>query len=113
MNEKLKSYLNEFRISTIDMIDYIQEDQMDKFETELKKREELIEKMKALDFSKSEFKEICDNLNIVEINDTLNKMTKDERDRVKLKIMELKKSQSANNAYSAGALKSDIFSKKV
>lgn len=113
MDEKLKSYLEYFRKYTTEMIEHLKNDNLDNFELALKNRQQIIDKINDLNFNKSKFREICEQLDIVTLDNELNKITKDEKDKLKQKILELKKSQSANSAYHSNINQSNIFSKKV
>lgn len=113
MDEKLKSYLEYFKKFTIEAIEGLDEDDLDNFEVALNNRQQIIEKISVLNFNQCEFKEICQQLNIITLDNELSKRVKDEKDELKRKILELKKSQNANNAYNLNINQSNIFSKKV
>lgn len=113
MDEKLKEFLEQFKKYTIEMIENLQSDKLDVFEDALKNRQKILDQINELKFNKSEFKALCEELNIIEMNNKLNNMTKEEKDKVKSNIVGLKKSQRANNAYNYTMDKSTIFSKEV
>ncbi|RII36196.1 flagellar protein FliT [Clostridium chromiireducens] len=113
MNEKLKSYLEDFKKCTIEMIEDLEKDDLDNFEAGLNRRQQIIEKISELNFDKNEFKEICKQLDVETFDNELNKRTKDEKDKLRQKILNLKKSQSANTVYQSNTNKINIFSKKV
>lgn len=113
MNENLQGNLDFFKKYTIQMISYLKEDDMDNFEIALAKRTEVMEKINDLEFNKSEFKEICEELKIINLNNELNETINQERALIKEKILELKKTQSINNVYHSKLGMSSVFSKKV
>lgn len=113
MDKKLKSYLEYFKECTIEMIEDLERDDLDNFEVALNNRQQIIEKINDVNFSQSEFKEICEQLDIITLNNELNKRTKEEKDKLQQKMLRLKKSQSANTVYHSNINKSNIFSKKV
>lgn len=113
MDEKLKSYLEYFKKHTIQMIDELKSDDLNNFEVALNNRQQIIDKINDLNFNQSEFNEICEQLDIITLDSELNKITKDEKDKLKQKILGIKKSQSANTAYYSNINKSNVFSKKV
>ncbi len=113
MNEKLQNYLECFKKYTVEMILNLKNDDIDNFQLALEKRTQIIEKINDLNYESTEFKRICEEINIVSINNELSKILADKRDELKEKMLQLKKSQSANNAYQSILGKSNIFSKKV
>jgi len=113
MNEKLKSYLEYFKKCTVEMIEDLENDDLDNFEVVLNNRQQIIDKINDLNFNQNEFKEICEQLDIITLNNKLNKRAKDEKDKLKQKILGLKKSQSANSIYNSNVNQSNVFSKKV
>ena len=113
MNEKLIKYLDYFKKYTTEMIFNLKNDDIDNFQMALEKREQIIKKIDELDFDKIEFRKISEELNIVSMNNELSEILIDKRDELKEKIMQLKKSQNASNAYQSILRGSNIFSKKV
>lgn len=113
MNEKLQDYLECFKEYTIKMILNLKNNDIDNFEMALEKRGQIIEKINDLSFDKIEFKKICKELDIVSINNELSKIVNKEKDELKEKILQMRKSQSANNVYQSIKIQSNIFSKKV
>ncbi|ALB44524.1 flagellar protein FliT [Clostridium beijerinckii] len=113
MNEKLQNYLVDFKEFTMEMISKLKSDDIDNFEIALKKRTQIIEEINNLCFEHSEFKKISEELDIVNVNDQLSEIVSEKRDEIKGKIIELKKSQNANNAYHSNFNMGNVFSKKV
>lgn len=113
MDKKLQRYLEDLKKYTIEMILNLKNDDIDNFEVALEKRGQIIEEINHLNFDRAEFKKICGELDIMDMNSELSKIVNDMRDKLKEKILELKKSQSANNAYHLNFGNNNIFSKKV
>lgn len=113
MDEKLKSYLESFKKYTVEMILNLKNDDIDNFEVALEKRTQIVEEMSNFNFDKIEFKKICTELDIISVNDELSKMVSEQKDVLKDKILELKRSQNATNAYHTNLSMSNVFSKKV
>lgn len=113
MEKKLQNYLDYFKQYTMEMIFNLKNDDIDNFQLTLEKRTQIIEKINELSFDSNNFKVICEELDIVSINNELSKIVTDKRDELKEKIMKLKRSESANNAYQSILRGSNIFSKKV
>jgi hypothetical protein len=113
MDKKLQSYLEDFKKYTIEMILNLKNDDIDNFEVALEKRGQILEEINHLNFNHAEFKKSCEELDIIDMENEINKIIKDKRDKLKEKILELKKSQNANKAYHLNMDKSNIFSKKV
>lgn len=113
MDEKLKSYLEDFKKCTIEAIEDLEKDDLGNFEIDLNNRQQIIEKINDINFNKNEFREICKQLDIITLDNELNKRTKEEKDKLKQKMLTLKKSQSANTIYHSNMNKGNIFSKKV
>lgn len=113
MDEKLKSYLEDFKKCTIEAIEDLEKDDLDDFEVALNNRQQIIEKINDLNFNQNEFKEIYKQLDIMTLDNELIKRTKEEKDKLQQKMLRLKKSHSANAVYHSNMNKGNIFSKKV
>lgn len=113
MNKKLQDHLESFKEYTMEMISSLKNDDMNNFEVVLQRRTQTIDEISKLDFSGTEFRGICEELNLINIDSELNKLIDDEKNKLKEKMLEIKKSQSANNAYHSYLSNSNIFSKKV
>lgn len=113
MDEKLQRYLESFKKYTMEMILNLKNDDIDNFEVALEKRTQIVEKISDLNFDRIEFKKICRELDIISVNDELSKIASEKKNVLKDKILELKRSQNANNAYHTNLNTSNVFSKKV
>ena len=113
MDKILQGYLEDFKKCTIKMISSLENDEINDVEAGLRNRQEIIEKMNALNIASSEFKKKCEELDIIAIDNKLSQIIKNQRNELKEKITEVRKSQNAVNAYHSNLGKSNIFSKKV
>lgn len=113
MNEKLKIYLEYFKKYSIEMVEDLDKDDLEDFERALNNRQQIIDRINEQHFNRDDFKDICEQLDIIKLNNELNKRIQSEKDKIKQEILKLKKSQSTNNAYHSNINESNIFSKKV
>ena len=76
-------------------------------------REKLLNELKACDFDKSEFKKICEELGLLNLEKEAYRVLNDEKQKVKEEIITLKKQKQANKSYGSAIGKMNFFNTKV
>ena len=65
----------------------------------LKRREEILERIKNSNYNSQDIDRICKSLNIYELEKQLHEKVKEEINSVKMEIIQLKQSHQGNEAY--------------
>lgn len=76
-------------------------------------RGKLLGEIKDCDFDKSDFKKICQELDILNLEKEAYKVLNDEKQKVKEEIITLKKQKQANKSYGNAIGKMNFFNTKV
>lgn len=76
-------------------------------------RGKLLDELKACDFDKSEFKKICEELGILNLEKEAYRVLNNEKQKVKEEIITLKKQKQANKSYGSAIGKMNFFNTKV
>lgn len=79
----------------------------------LNKREELLDKLKAMDFDKKKFAEIFKELNLVTLEEKASKLLNVEKNKIKEEIFNLKNNHNAAKTYGAGFKNINFINKEV
>ncbi|WP_315121935.1 flagellar protein FliT [uncultured Clostridium sp.] len=112
MNE-LRESLVKFNKLTLKIINNIKEGNIDSIDSLMDDRQEIINLIESIDYSKEEFIEICTELKIIENNNELEKMIKNKKEELRNEIGELKVTRKANSGYNHRNSNGLIFSKKI
>ncbi|WP_346867273.1 MULTISPECIES: hypothetical protein [unclassified Clostridium] len=79
----------------------------------LNKREELLSKLKAMDFDKKEFTEIFKELNLVTLEEMASKLLNGEKNKIKEEIFNLKNNRNAAKTYGVNFKNINFINKEV
>lgn len=90
--------LEKYKEITLKLIEKVKQDE-DEFEELIDKRSEILEKIKNMNFSSEEIKEIVDDLNIMKLDEELVRLMKVEQVKIKSKMDVLKRGQQAAKNY--------------
>lgn len=112
MNE-LRESLVKFNKLTLEIIRDIKNGNIDSIDGLMDNRQEIIDFIENIDYSKEEFVEICNELKIIENNNELEKMIKYKKEELRNELGELKVTRKANNGYNYRNSNGVIFSKKI
>lgn len=110
---ELKEELMNYKNITAKAIEVLNEEKYEEIEPLLNKREEIIEGLKSMNFKPEQFKDSCDEINLIQIENELNGLLKNKRDEVKFKLESTSKNRQANDSYNKIADSALIFSKKI
>lgn len=94
-NVELKRQLEVYNLDTLKLIESLQKEDYDALESLLNKRQQTIDDISKLDYTKQEFSEIAEELKILEHQKRLSDLMLAKRDGIK---EELNKISSAKNA---------------
>lgn len=108
---KLSEYLERYRTLTLELMDEIQKD--GEINSLIKEREDILKSINDLNFDKEEIKKIGNSLNLLELEEKLQNLTKKEKVKVKKEIENLKKVKQANTNYNSIENKSRVFNKTI
>lgn len=109
-NIELRKELEKYKDITTELIDKIKEDK--DLEELLESRQSTIKKIENLKFSKEEFQNIANSLNILEIEDKVQKLIKNEQSKVKNKIKAINVTREARVKYENNQIRPSFFNKK-
>lgn len=109
----LEEALTQYKDTTLSLIQFVEKEHYDYIENALNNRQKIIDEVNLMNYTNDQFKEIAIELKLYELEKQLAKIMGEKKDKIKEKMLELKKSQNVNNAYRHGIEKSYIFSKKV
>lgn len=93
----LRSKLNEYKISTLDLIKAIEEDSDGM--AYINKREELLKAIGEMSFNKEELKSLYDELEIEKIDKKAIDVLSNEKSKVKSEMQLLRQKRNAANSY--------------
>jgi hypothetical protein len=111
---ELTDYLTEFKQYTITLIDCIEKEQYDLLEGFLLKREEVIDKINKLQYTKEQFSEICNELELLEITKKIESLMIAHRNKLKKEMDSFSNTKSAHKSYTSGVrIDSLYFNKKI
>ncbi len=114
MNTELEDLLAEFKVLTQCMIQAAEQEDQDSMEANLKNRQDIIEKIGAMQVSREEFLKTAGGMQLGELETQLTQALKAYRDKLKSEMVNLNKSKVARNSYSGQLLSNaKIFSKKI
>ncbi|WP_238916576.1 flagellar protein FliT [Clostridium sp. YIM B02555] len=90
--------LENYKKITLELIEKIKQNN-DEFEELIDKRSEVLEKIKIINFSSEEIKEIVDDLDLFRLDEELVRLIKVEQVKIKSRMDILKKGRKAANNY--------------
>lgn len=110
---ELKIELINFRDITAEAIENLKNEKYEELNILLNRREDIIERLKSSNLNVEQFRMICDEINLMNLECELNELLKSKRNEVKTKIESLSKNIQASNSYNKMADSPLIFSKKI
>ncbi|MDW8799697.1 flagellar protein FliT [Clostridium sp. A1-XYC3] len=110
LREKLIQYKN----ITIQLITSAENEDYDSLDKLLANRQNIMDEIDNITYSKEEFLRLCRELDILVLNQKLIKVTKEKKATILKNIDELKTSKSANKSYNKRfSVDSVFFNKKI
>lgn len=110
----LKEKLIEYKSITLELITNVENEGYDNLDKLLISRQNVMDEIDNITYSKEEFLCLCKELDILVLNQKLIKTTKEKKAGILKKIDELKTSKTANKSYNKRfAVDSIFFNKKI
>lgn len=110
----LFNLLTQFKEGTIGLIKSLENEDYFSLESQLDERQEIINRIDELTYSKNEFEKICRELQIMDLTSKLNGLMLAKRTKIKVEIANFAKQKTANNSYrKSGNVDSLFFNKKI
>lgn len=96
---ELKRQLEVYNSDTLKLIESLEKEDYDSLEYLLNKRQQTINNISKLDYTKQEFSQIAEELNILENQKRLSDLMTRKRDEVKEELNKISNAKNANNMY--------------
>lgn len=110
----LKEELINYKNLTLELITSVEKEDYDSLDSLLSDRQNVIEEINKLTYSKEEFLCLCRNLDILVLNQKLIKISSEKKSSIRKHIDELRVSKNANKSYNKRfAVDSVFFNKKT
>lgn len=111
---RLKQLLVAYRDLTAQLIELLELDSFDKLEDAFNSRENIISEIETINFTSSDFKQICDSISLLPLQKKLTLLMNEKKSIVKNQISNLEGSKTANKNYSKGfSIDALYFNKKI
>ena len=112
--KELTQELVRFKQITIELIRALQQNEIHKLDDLLNSRQMLIEDMEKLEYTTEEFADICNELDIINIQQELLQLMKIKREDAKEELNKIQITKNANNNYNKSFYANlGIFNKKI
>lgn len=113
-NRKLKESLILYKEITLKLIGCLEKEDYDCLEGLLKEREDQISNMGQMSYTKEEFRDICNQLQILILQQRLNGIMNEKRAKVRTEIDRIATTKNASKNYNKGfKVDSIFFNKKI
>lgn len=110
----IKELLEKYNKLNIDSIEAVEKDDVEKLNILLKEKDLIIEKIDNLNYTADEFKRYAQEIDLVNVENQLERVIREKQKYVKEKIKSTAVSKSAVGAYSsANFINSGMFNKKI
>lgn len=114
IRDLLKKHLIEFKSLTEQIINAINKDISEEIDELFVKRQKVINEIDSFQYSKEEFIDICNELNIINISKKLDELAVKKPIELKEKINKLKEQKKANISYAKNSYaRTNFFSTKI
>lgn len=97
--KELKQMLVQFKQVTIELITALQQDEIHKLDSLLDSRQMVIENMEKLKYTTEEFTNICNELDILNVQHQLSELMQAKKENTKKELNKIQLTKSANNNY--------------
>lgn len=110
----IEKALASYRATTLKLIDSMEREDFESLENLINERQALIDDMNNMCYTQEEFKEICGKLEIMLLQQKLNKLMSEKRADLRNKIDSIATSKNANKSYNKSfSVDSIYFNKKI
>lgn len=109
----LNELLNQYKNMTIKIIECLENDKFSDMQLLIEAREDIIDGIKNSEYTQEEFKQLCSNLDLINLEHQLNVLINTKKSSIKEKLDKSIKRSQVNDCYNKMQTGSFIFSKKV
>lgn len=110
----LKQYLDEYKVVTIELINNLYCDNLVKIDKFMRNRQNILDSIQKLEYSKEEFNLIVDEIQLFDIEKRLKDLMTEKKEKLRIQIERISLSRNANNSYNKNLYgKARVFSKKI
>lgn len=111
---ELKQMLVQFKQVTIELIKVLKQDEIYKLDGLLNSRQMVIEDMEKLQYTTDEFTKICNELDIISMEQELSELMLEKKDSTKEELSKIQLTKNANNNYNKSFYaNSGTFNKQI
>ncbi|AKA70314.1 flagellar protein FliT [Clostridium scatologenes] len=112
-NLELKKELKVYNSDTLKLIESLKKEDYDSLDGLLDKRQQTIDKIIKLNYTKEEFREIAEELQIPIYEKNLLDLMLKKREETKNELEKIASSKNASNVYNKKILNHSIFNKRI
>jgi hypothetical protein len=112
--EELKQAMQEFKAVTEELIEEVHKNRDEELDRLFVRRQEIINSVEKFQYSKNDFKAVCDELNIVKLSQKLEEVVAKKRMEMREKMNSLNEQRTANRSYiqNSNMIRS-VFNKEI
>lgn len=110
----LKQYLDDYKNITIELINNLYCDNLDSINEFMHKRQNILDYIQKLEYSKEEFKSIADDIKLFDIEERLKDVMIEKKEKLLSDMEKMSVSRNANNSYNKNFYgNARVFSKNI
>lgn len=110
----LRQYIDDYKNITIDFINNLYCDNLENIDEFMQKRQNILDSIEELDYSKEEFKLIADEIQLFDIEKRLKDVITEKKEKLLAEMEKTATSRNANNSYNKNFYgNARVFSKKI
>lgn len=112
--KELTQKLVDFKQVTIELISVLKRNEINKLDDLLNSRQVIIDNVEKLKYTAEEFTDICNELDVIKIEDELLELMQEKKDSTKEELSKIQLTRNANNNYNKSFYNSvEMFNKKI
>lgn len=113
-NEELRNSLEQFKKASLVLKEKLVKDEYQALEQLMDERQCIIDDMNAAGFNHADFKNICHELGIIQLDAEISSLMENSKEETRQKILELKSRKVASRSYNEGFYgKAHFLNKKL
>ncbi|AWI03672.1 flagellar protein FliT [Clostridium drakei] len=112
VNEILKEALTKYKNCTLQLIEAVEKEDYDILQIMLDERQEIIDSMSNIEYTKEQFVNFTEELNIVAFQKKLTELMYEKRNNLKKELSKISNSRIANKSYNSRLYQTTIFNKR-
>lgn len=111
---RLKELLTEYKALTLEIVSSLEAEDYTNLDELLEKKQSIIENINKMDYTKEEFKDICDDLNIQVLQRRLDGLFQEKLNTAREELKKTMAGRQINNTYGQSSqVDSIFFNKKI